>query len=310
MPIKVPDNLPAVEILQKENIFVMTEKRAFNQDIRELHIIILNLMPVKMVTETQILRLLGNSPLQMDIYFLMIEGHISKNTPQEHLFRFYKTFDQLKGQKFDGMVITGAPVEHLKYEEIDYWRELQEIMDWTLTNVYSTLHICMGAQAGLYHHYGIPKYPLDAKMFGVFPHSACREKVPLLRGFDDVFYAPHSRYTEVRRQDIENVPKLEILAESPEAGVYIVAAGDGRQVFVTGHSEYDPMTLKDEYIRDCSKGLKIDIPKNYFPGDNPQKTPVVYWRSHANLLFANWLNYHVYQETPYNLDQLHKIHIK
>jgi len=304
MPIKVPNNLPAVEVLNNENIFVMDECRAFHQDIRPLRIVILNLMPKKIETEIQILRLIGNSPLQVDIVLLHPKTHVSKNTPQEYLIRFYNTFDEIKDQKFDGMIITGAPVELMDFEEVDYWEELKEIMDWSVHNVYSTFHICWGAQAGLYHHYRIPKYKLPKKMFGVFDHTVNQKNVKLLRGFDDVFQAPHSRHTEVRRADIEKVPGLEILSESEEAGVYIVVARQGRQVFVTGHSEYDPFTLKQEYERDIAKGLDIDLPKNYFPQDDPTRVPKVTWRSHANLLFSNWLNYYVYQETPYDLSKL------
>jgi len=304
MPIKVPNNLPAVEVLNNENIFVMDECRAFHQDIRPLRIVILNLMPKKIETEIQILRLIGNSPLQVDIVLLHPKTHVSKNTPQEYLIRFYNTFDEIKDQKFDGMIITGAPVELMDFEEVDYWEELKEIMDWSVHNVYSTFHICWGAQAGLYHHYRIPKYKLPKKMFGVFDHTVNQKNVKLLRGFDDVFQAPHSRHTEVRRADIEKVPGLEILSESEEAGVYIVVARQGRQVFVTGHSEYDPFTLKQEYERDIAKGLDIDLPKNYFPQDDPTRVPRVTWRSHANLLFSNWLNYYVYQETPYDLSKL------
>jgi len=304
MPIKVPNNLPAVEVLNNENIFVMDECRAFHQDIRPLRIVILNLMPKKIETEIQILRLIGNSPLQVDIVLLHPKTHVSKNTPQEYLIRFYNTFDEIKDQKFDGMIITGAPVELMDFEEVDYWEELKEIMDWSVHNVYSTFHICWGAQAGLYHHYRIPKYKLPKKMFGVFDHTVNQKNVKLLRGFDDVFQAPHSRHTEVRRADIEKVPGLEILSESEEAGVYIVVARQGRQVFVTGHSEYDPLTLKQEYERDIAKGLDIDLPKNYFPQDDPTRVPRVTWRSHANLLFSNWLNYYVYQETPYDLNKL------
>jgi len=304
MPIKVPDNLPATEILSNENIFVMGEKRAFTQDIRPLKIAILNLMPLKSITETQLLRLLGNSPLQVDIVLLHPETHTSKNTSDEHLANFYNTFDDIKDQKFDGMIITGAPVEQLEFEDLTYWEELKKIMDWTRKNVFSTLHICVGAQAGLYYHYGVPKYILDSKMFGVFEHTMNKQNVPLLRGFDDVFYVPHSRHTEIRREDIDQVEDIEILAESTEAGVYIVSSKDGRLIFVTGHSEYDTNNLKEEYDRDIGKGLDIAIPKNYYPNDDPNLTPVVRWRSHANLLFTNWLNYHVYQETPYNLDEL------
>ncbi|AUS97828.1 homoserine O-succinyltransferase [Clostridium thermosuccinogenes] len=304
MPIKVPNDLPAVEVLNNENIFVMDEFRAYHQDIRPLRIAILNLMPKKIETETQILRLLGNSPLQVDIVLLHPRTHVSKNTPQEYLIKFYNTFDDIKDQKFDGMIITGAPVELMDFEQVDYWEELKEIMDWSVHNVYSTFHICWGAQAGLYHHYRIPKYRLDKKMFGVFDHTVSKKNVKLLRGFDDVFKAPHSRHTEVKKADIERVPGLEILSESSEAGVYIVVARQGRQIFVTGHSEYDPLTLKSEYDRDVAKGLEIEPPKNYFPGDDPSKAPIVSWRSHANLLFANWLNYYVYQETPYDLSKI------
>jgi len=304
MPIKIPDNLPATEILSNENIFVMGEKRAFTQDIRPLKIVILNLMPLKSVTETQLLRLLGNSPLQVEVVFLHPETHTSKNTSEEHLENFYNTFEDIKHQRFDGMIITGAPVEQLEFEELSYWEELKDIMDWTRRNVFSTLHICVGAQAGLYYHYGVPKYLLDNKMFGVFQHTINKKNVPLLRGFDDIFYVPHSRHTEIKREDIENVKDIEILSESPEAGVYIVSSKDGRLIFVTGHSEYDAHSLKSEYDRDVGKGLDIAVPRNYFPNDDPSQQPIVSWRSHANLLFTNWLNYHVYQETPYDLDEL------
>ncbi|HWQ74382.1 MAG TPA: homoserine O-succinyltransferase, partial [Syntrophomonas sp.] len=293
-------------VLNRENIFVMHEDRASRQDIRPLKIVILNLMPEKIATETQLLRLLGNSALQVDISLLHPQTHSPKNTSQEHLFKFYNTFDEIKDERFDGMVITGAPVELLEFEEIGYWDELQEIMDWSVTNVFSTFHICMAAQAGLYHHFNIPKYTLDKKMFGVFTHTINKKNVPLLRGFDDEFLAPHSRHTEVRREDIEKVPKLEILSESPEAGVYIVATKNGRQIFVTGHSEYDPLSLKTEYERDLNKGMEIDVPKNYFPNDDPSQPPLVRWRGHANLLYSNWLNYHVYQETPYDLNELNR----
>lgn len=301
MPIKIPDNLPATETLTNENIFVMDESRAYQQDIRPLKIALLNLMPTKIVTETQILRLLGNSPLQVEVELVHPASYTSKNTPEEHLIAFYKNFDEIKDRRFDGMIITGAPVEQMEFDEVAYWDELTQIMDWSRENVTSTIHLCWGAQAGLYHHYGIPKYPLDNKMFGVFSHNVTRKNVKLLRGFDDVFYAPHSRYTETRREDVEKVPELEILAESPEAGLYLIATRDGRQVFVTGHSEYDPLTLKGEYDRDIQKGLDIAIPHNYYPGDDPSKEPVVLWRGHANLLFSNWSNYYVYQETPFDL---------
>lgn len=306
MPINIPNNLPAYEVLTNENIFVMTEERAIHQDIRPLRIAIFNIMPTKIVTETQLLRLVGNSPLQVDIVLLHPRTYKSKHTPEEHLKTFYKTFDQVKDEAFDGMIITGAPVERMEFEEVDYWRELTDVMEWSRENVYCTMFICWAALAGLYHFYNIPKYPLREKMFGVFEHRVCVKNVKLLRGFDDVFYAPHSRHSEVRREDVEKVPELEILAESDEAGIYIIRSRDDRQIFVTGHSEYDPLTLKAEYERDLAKGLDIKIPKHYFPDDDPTKTPVVRWRSHANLLFSNWLNYYVYQETPYDLNELKK----
>lgn len=304
MPIKIPNNLPAAEILNKENIFVMLEDRAVHQDIRPLKIAILNLMPLKITTETQLLRLLSNTPLQVDITLLHPKTYLSRNTPKEHLITFYNTFEEVKHQKFDGLIITGAPVENMEFEEILYWNELKKIMDWSLTNVYSTLHICWGAQAGLYHHFGIPKYPLKDKLFGVFEHTISKENVCLLKGFDDVFYAPHSRHSEIKKEDIEKVKDLEIISESEEAGIYIVKSLKGRQIFITGHSEYDPDTLKNEYERDIEKRLNIKLPKNYFPQDDVSKKPIVKWRSHANLLFSNWLNYYVYQETPFNLDDM------
>lgn len=304
MPIKIPDDLPATEILSNENIFIMGEHRAFTQDIRPLRIAILNLMPLKSVTETQLLRLLSNSPLQLEIVLLHTGSHISKNTSEQHLENFYVTFGDIHDQRFDGMIITGAPVEKLEFEELHYWEELKQIMAWSRTNVFSTLHICVGAQAGLYYHYGVPKHLLDAKLFGVFPHTKNKENVPLLRGFDDEFHVPHSRHAEVRREDIEKVEGIEILSESSEAGIYIVSSKDGRLIFVTGHSEYDAESLKREYERDISEGLEIAVPKNYYPDDDPGQPPKVSWRSHANLLFTNWLNYHVYQETPYDLDEL------
>jgi len=304
MPIRIPDSLPAAEVLTGENIFVMTEARAETQDIRPLSIVLLNLMPTKIATETQLLRLIGNTPIQVDVTFLHPESHKSKNTPEEHLLKFYNTFSEIRDKKFDGLIITGAPVEQMPFEEVNYWEELKEIMQWSVHNVYSTFHICWGAQAGLYYHYGIPKYPIPEKMSGIFEHRVSKSNVKLLRGFDERFYAPHSRHTEIRREDIEKVDGLEILSESDEAGVYIVSAMNGRQIFVTGHSEYDALTLKSEYERDLGKGLNPQIPKNYFPDDNPQKPPIVKWRAHANLLFANWLNYYVYQETPFNLDEL------
>jgi homoserine O-succinyltransferase len=304
VPIKIPELLPAKGILEAENIFVMGEDRAQHQDIRPLRIIILNLMPTKIATETQILRLLGNSPIQIEITLLRTATYQSKNTSEEHLTNFYVTFDEVRAQKFDGLIITGAPVENLPFEEVDYWRELQSIMDWSRTNVYATLFICWGAQAGLHHFYGIPKHPLPAKMFGVFPHRSLIQNVPLLRGFDDVFFAPHSRHTEVRRADLEGVPELVVLSESEEAGLYLAASRDGRQVFITGHSEYDPLTLKGEYDRDVKLGLPIHVPVNYYPNNDPSRPPEVRWRGHSNLLFVNWLNYYVYQSTPYNLDEL------
>ena len=299
MPIIIPESLPAAKILADENVFVMHEERAIHQDIRALKIIILNLMPTKIQTETQILRLLGNTPLQLDITLLHIEEHKSKNTSDEHLASFYKTFKDIKEEKFDGMIITGAPIEHLEFKEVDYWNQLKEIMDFSVTNVTSTLHICWGAQAGLYHHFGVPKYHLPKKMFGVFPHNVIGEGVMLLRGFDNKFYVPHSRHTEVLREDIEKVPELEILSESEESGVYMAISKNGRQIFVTGHSEYDSLTLKSEYDRDVAKGLDIEVPRHYFIDDNPNNDPIVRWKAHANLLFSNWLNYYVYQETPY-----------
>ncbi|GFR38590.1 homoserine O-succinyltransferase [Insulibacter thermoxylanivorax] len=299
MPIKIPDQLPAKEILQSENIFVMDETRAYHQDIRPLNIVILNLMPTKITTETQLMRLIGNTPLQVECVLLHPKTHRSKNTPVEHLETFYKTFDDIKNRRFDGMIITGAPVEHLEFDEVDYWEELKQIMAWSVDHVTSTFHICWAAQAGLYYHYNIPKYKLDKKIFGVYAHTVSKLNVKLLRGFDDIFYVPQSRHTEVRREDIERVPELEILSESEEAGVYIVASKDGRQIFVTGHSEYDPETLRLEYERDLKKGMDIDMPVNYFPDNNPELPPRSIWRAHANLLFSNWLNYYVYQETPY-----------
>jgi len=304
VPIKVPDILPAARTLSDENIFIMFEDRAFHQDIRPLNIAILNLMPTKIITETQILRLLGNSPLQVDIVLLHPKNHNSRNTPKEHLRTFYKYFDDIKNRKFDGMIITGAPVEQLEFRDVDYWTELEEIMDWSTHSVFSTLYLCWGAQAALFHHYGIPKYPLKEKMFGVFPHTVTEKNVRLFRGFDDTFYAPHSRHTEIRRADIEKVPELQILSESEEAGVYIVGSRDQKRIFVTGHSEYDALTLELEYERDVARGLNIRIPKNYYPDDDPKLPPRVLWRSHANLLFSNWLNYYVYQETPYDVNKI------
>jgi homoserine O-succinyltransferase len=304
MPVKIPDSLPAMGILESENIFVMGEKRALQQDIRAIKIAILNLMPTKIVTETQILRLLGNSPIQVEIELVHMESHESKNTPAEHLLKHYSTFRDIQENNYDGLIITGAPVETMPFEEVDYWDELTEVMDWALTHVYSTFYICWGAQAGLYHYYGIPKVPLAKKLFGVFPHRVNVRFERLVRGFDDLFYAPHSRHTEVRREDILAVPDLVLLSDSDEAGVYIVLSADRRRVFVTGHSEYDPLTLRGEYLRDLRNGLPIAVPRNYFPGDDPSREPLVRWRGHSNLLYSNWLNYYVYQQTPYDLSQL------
>ena len=306
MPIKIPNNLPAAEILLKENIFVMTETRAMTQDIRPLRMLLLNLMPKKIETETQLTRLLGNTPLQIELTLLRMEAHKSLNTSQEHLLSFYRTFSEVKDTFFDGMIITGAPVEHLPFEEVDYWPELCEIMEWSRSHVHSTMHICWGAQAGLYYHYGIQKQPLERKLFGVFPHRSEYRESMLLRGFDDVFMVPHSRHTTVRREDIEAVPSLQILASSDEAGVCIVRKRQGRQFFMMGHSEYDARTLENEYLRDVKAGKPIDVPKNYYPGDDPSKEPIVSWRGHANLLYSNWLNYFVYQTTPYDVTQVAK----
>lgn len=303
MPIKVPDHLPAKDVLASENIFVMDESRAYHQDIRPLRIAILNLMPTKETTESQILRLLGNTPLQVEIVLLHPSSHTSKNTSAEHLEMFYKTFDEIRNRRFDGMIVTGAPVEQLDFEEVNYWDELKEIFEWSKTHVTSTMHICWASQAGLYYHYGVRKIPLAKKCFGVFPHTVNDPKVMLLRGFDEVFQVPHSRHTDVERSDIERVAELQILAESDEAGIYLVATRDGKQIFVTGHSEYDPDSLKWEYDRDVAKGLEIELPVNYYPNDDPTRAPRSSWRAHANLLFSNWLNYYVYQETPYDIDQ-------
>lgn len=304
MPIKVQDGLPAVNQLESENIFVMTQTRAATQDIRPLQIAFVNLMPKKIVTETQILRYLSNSPLQVEIEFIHMSSHESKNTSASHLQCFYKTFEDIKHKKFDGMIITGAPVENMPFEQVDYWEELCKIMEWSKTNVTSTFHICWGAQAGLYYHYGINKHQLDKKMFGVFEHTVNRSTSKLMRGFDNTFYVPHSRHTTVLREDIEKIDELEILSESEDAGVYIVFTKAGKQIFVTGHSEYDADTLHGEYIRDLDKGLEIEIPKNYYPNDDPTKPPMMRWRSHASLLYANWLNYFVYQITPYNIEDI------
>ena len=301
MPIQIPNDLPAAETLKQENIFVMNQTRAETQHIRPLEIVLLNLMPTKIVTETQLSRVLGNTPLQVHMELMMISSHKSKNTPEEHLLSFYKTFDELKHRKFDGMVITGAPVELMDFEQVDYWDELCRIMEWSKTHVHSTFHICWGAQAGLYYHYGIGKQLLPEKLFGVFRHQADYKRAILLRGFDDTFWVPHSRNTTVSRESIEAVPGLKIIASSEEAGVYAVMSKEGRQIFVTGHGEYDPETLRNEYFRDLGQGLMTSVPKNYFPEDDPTKEPIVRWRGHANLLFSNWLNYFVYQTTPYDI---------
>lgn len=300
MPVKIPSTLPARATLERENVFVMGEERAARQDIRPMRVAILNLMPTKIATETQLLRLLGNSALQVDVTLLHTATHESKNVDAEHLLEHYTTFERVRDQKFDGLIITGAPVEQMPFEEVDYWPEIAAIIDWAETAVSSTLNICWGAQAALYRRYGIPKHPLPRKMFGVFEHRTLAPTDRLMRGFDDVFLAPHSRHTEVRRADIDKAGEIAILAESDEAGVYIVGSSDGRHVFVTGHSEYDPLTLKVEYDRDVARGLPIDVPKNYYPDDDPSRAPLVRWRGHANLLFANWLNYHVYQVTPFH----------
>lgn len=304
MPIKIPNLLPATQVLLHENIFVMTETRAMTQDIRPLKILMLNLMPQKIVTETQIARLIGNTPLQVELELLQTATHRSTHTSAEHMLAFYKTFEEIRHKKYDGMIITGAPVEQMAFEEVDYWEELCTIMEWSKTHVTSTFHICWGAQAGLYYHYGIQKYPLEQKMFGVFEHKLDHKQSMLFRGFDDTFVVPHSRHTTCRREDIETVPELKILASSEEAGVFVCATDKGRQIFVTGHSEYDADTLKNEYFRDKNAGLPIDVPKNYFPDDDDTKEPIVRWRSCANLLYSNWLNYFVYQSTPYNIEEI------
>ena len=304
MPIRIPNDLPAVRTLEQENIFVMTEKRAMTQDIRPLEILLLNLMPKKIETETQLSRLLGNTPLQINLELMCMKSDQSLNTAEQHLRAFYRTFDELRERTFDGMIITGAPVEQMAFEEVDYWPELCDIMEWSKTHVHSTFHICWGAQAGLYYHYGVQKRPLSEKLFGVFRHSAEYRQSILLRGFDDVFYVPHSRHTTVLRSDIEAVPELRILASSPEAGVYAVFTNGGKQIFITGHAEYDADTLRQEYLRDKAAGKPIDLPKNYFPMDDPCQMPMVTWRSHANLLFSNWLNYIVYQTTPYDINEI------
>ncbi len=305
MPIKIPNNLPATTILEQENIFIIPENRAYTQDIRPLKILILNLMPIKITTETQLLRLLGNSPLQVEVDFMYTATYSPTNTSQEHLIKFYETFDEVKDRNYDGMIITGAPVEQLPFEKVAYWEELCRIMEWSKTHVYSTFHICWASQAGLYYHYGIPKYDLSQKIFGVFPHQKSgTEQSKLFRGFDDTFFVPQSRHTEFRKEDVEKNPELRILSESEVSGIYAVADLKGRQFFISGHSEYDPLSLKAEYDRDVALGLSVAIPQNYYPNDDPSQTPVVLWRSAANLLFSNWLNYYVYQETPFDLSLL------
>ncbi len=305
MPLTLPDRLPAINLLKEENIFVMDTSRAAAQDIRPLRIVVLNLMPIKITTETDLVRVLSNTPLQLDLTFMKIKSHTSKNTPIEHMRAFYKDFEVLRHQKFDGMIITGAPVEHLDFEEVTYWAEMTDIFDWARTHVTSTLYICWAAQAGLFYHYGVPKYPLPAKMFGIFPQKPLMPQLPIFRGFDDLFQMPHSRHTEIRREDIEAVEGLTIIAESEESGVSIVMAREGREFFITGHAEYSPLTLDTEYRRDLAKGLPIDMPRHYYRNDDPDQGPLVSWRAHANLLFTNWLNYYVYQETPYDIEMIH-----
>ena len=304
MPIKVQNDLPAKKIMENENIFIMNETRAITQNIRPLQIAILNLMPLKEDTEIQMMRSLSNTPLQLEVTFLTTASYIGKNTPASHLNQFYQTFDDVKDKNFDGLIITGAPVEQMDFEEVTYWDEITEIFDWARTHVTSTLYICWAAQAGLYHHYGVPKYPLKEKMFGIFEHRVLEPFHSIFRGFDDCFYVPHSRHTEVRREDILKVPELTLLSESEDAGVYMAMARGGREFFVTGHSEYSPLTLDTEYRRDLDKGLPIEMPRNYYIDNDPEKGPLVRWRAHANLLFSNWLNYFVYQETPYNINDI------
>ena len=304
MPLRLPDKLPAIDLLKHENIFVMDDTRAHSQDIRPLRIAILNLMPLKITTETDLIRLLSNTPLQLDISFMKLKSHTPKNTPIEHMMMFYRDFAEMRHEKYDGMIVTGAPVEQLEFEEVSYWNEITDIFEWAKTHVTSTLYICWAAQAGLYYHYGVPKYPLPEKMFGIFKHKTINEPLPIFRGFDDEFYAPHSRHSEVRREDILKHPELKLLSESDEAGVFMVSARGGREIFITGHMEYSPNTLDNEYKRDLAKGLPIEIPKHYYRDDDPAKGPLDRWRAHANLFYSNWLNYYVYQETPYNLQDI------
>jgi len=304
MPLRLPDKLPAIDLLKDENIFVLNEARANSQDIRPLKIVVLNLMPLKITTETDLVRILSNSPLQLEICFMKVKAHTSKNTPVEHMQAFYRDFELMRNEKFDGMIITGAPVEHLEYEDVTYWDEISEIFSWARTHVTSTLYICWAAQAGLYYHYGVPKYPLPEKMFGIFPQKPLSPSLPIFRGFDDLFNMPHSRHTELRREDILKVPELTLIAESEQSGVGIVMARGGREFFITGHSEYSPYTLDTEYKRDLGKGLPIHKPYNYYKNDDPEQEPLVTWRGHGNLLFSNWLNYYVYQETPFNIEDI------
>ncbi len=305
MPLRLPDGLPAIDFLKNENIFVLGRERADSQDIRPLRIAILNLMPLKITTETDLIRLLSNSPLQLDIHLMKVKAHTSKNTPVEHMRAFYRDFEDMRHENFDGMIITGAPVEHLAYEEVNYWDEMSDILTWARTHVTSTMYICWAAQAALYYYYGVPKYPLPEKMFGIFPQRPLDPRLPIFRGFDDRFFMPHSRHTEVCREDILRVPELTLIAEGDVSGVSMVMARGGREIFVTGHSEYSPMTLDTEYRRDLSKGLPIHMPVNYYTDDNPELPPLVTWRAHGNLMFTNWLNYYVYQETPYNVEDIH-----
>ncbi len=305
MPLRLPDKLPAIDLLKDENIFVLNDTRANSQDIRPLKIVVLNLMPLKITTETDLVRILSNSPLQLEICLMKVKAHTSKNTPVEHMQAFYRDFELMRDEKFDGMIITGAPVEHLEYEDVNYWDEISEIFSWARTHVTSTLYICWAAQAGLYYHYGVPKYPLPEKMFGIFPQKPLCPSLPIFRGFDDLFNMPHSRHTELRREDILKVPELTLIAESEQSGVGIVMARGGREFFITGHSEYSPYTLDTEYKRDLGKGLPIHKPFNYYTNDDPSLPPLVTWRGHGNLLFSNWLNYYVYQETPYDINDIH-----
>ncbi|MBO4906128.1 MAG: homoserine O-succinyltransferase [Bacteroidaceae bacterium] len=305
MPLKLPDRLPAIDLLKDENIFVIDTSRATRQDIRPLKLVVLNLMPIKITTETDLIRVLSNSPLQLEVSFMKIKSHTSKNTPIEHMKAFYRDFELMRNEKYDGMIITGAPVEHLDFEDVTYWDEMTDIFTWARTHVTSTLYICWAAQAGLYYYYGIPKYPLEEKMFGIFPQKPLYPRMPIFRGFDDLFQMPHSRHTEVRRADIEACPDLTIIAESEESGVSVVMAREGREFFITGHSEYSPRTLDTEYKRDLGKGLPIKVPRHYYPNDDPSQPPIVSWRAHATLLFTNWLNYYVYQETPYDIEAIH-----